>query len=63
MSIRIPRKLKQTQPSPRDSGRCCRCANRHEGWPDKDDRGELCQMCWESQCSESFWKAFGKREV
>lgn len=37
---------------------CCDCGEEQpEGWPDKDGRGELCQMCWESQCAEAWWEA------
>jgi len=31
----------------------CRCGAPHDDWPGKD--GDLiCQMCWESDCSESM---------
>jgi hypothetical protein len=33
----------------------CKCGERHDGWPGKDG-GELCQMCWEADCSESWWE-------
>jgi len=32
----------------------CKCGEPHDGWPGEDG-GELCQMCWESQCSKSWW--------
>lgn len=33
----------------------CRCGKPSDGWPDTNG-GELCQMCWEADCSESWWK-------
>ncbi len=30
----------------------CKCGSPHDGWPGKDG-GELCQMCWERETSES----------
>lgn len=33
----------------------CKCGQPHEGWPGKDG-GELCQMCWESECSQAWWE-------
>lgn len=36
---------------------CSRCRTvAHEGWPGKNG-GELCQLCWEAECSESWWRA------
>ena len=35
--------------------RFCKCGAPHDGWPGKDGR-ELCQMCWEGQCSDSWWQ-------
>lgn len=32
----------------------CKCGEPHDNWPGKDG-GELCQMCWEAECSESWW--------
>ena len=34
----------------------CKCGEPSDGWPGKDD-GELCQMCWEAYCSETWWDA------
>lgn len=34
----------------------CKCGQPHDGWPGSDGR-ELCQMCWEAECSESWWQA------
>jgi len=31
------------------------CGEPHDNWPD-DSNGMLCQMCWESHCSEEWWK-------
>jgi hypothetical protein len=36
------------------AGELCKCGARHDGWPG-DAGGELCQMCWEAACSESWW--------
>ena len=33
----------------------CKCSRPHDDWPDKDG-GMLCQMCWEAECSESWWQ-------
>lgn len=33
----------------------CKCGAPHDGWPGSDG-GELCQMCWEAQCSGSWWR-------
>lgn len=38
---------------------CTRCkVEPSAGWPDNtlNKDGELCQMCWEDQCSESWWQ-------
>jgi len=41
----------------------CKCGEPSDGWPDtsqgakRDD--ELCQVCWEAQCSESWWETHG----
>ena len=32
----------------------CKCGEPHDNWPGKDS-GQLCQMCWEAECSESWW--------
>lgn len=37
---------------------CSSCGAPSDGWPDgkkTDPPGELCQMCWEKDCSESWW--------
>jgi len=34
----------------------CNCGEPSEGWPGNDG-GELCQMCWEKECSDSWWDA------
>ena len=35
---------------------CARCKQEpHDGWPDGRG-GQLCQMCWEAQCSDSWWR-------
>jgi hypothetical protein len=38
-------------------GKCSACHEDLDGseWPD-DTNGLLCQMCWESACSKSWWK-------
>jgi hypothetical protein len=33
----------------------CKCGAPHDGWPGNDG-DELCQMCWEAECSESWWE-------
>lgn len=33
----------------------CKCGEPHDGWPGNNS-GELCQMCWEAECSESWWR-------
>ena len=34
---------------------CSRCkSKRSDGWP-AIGPGELCQDCWEAQCSEEWW--------
>lgn len=33
----------------------CKCGDLHDGWPRKDG-GDLCQLCWEKQCDESWWE-------
>ena len=35
--------------------KCARCGEPSDGWP-ANDGGELCQMCWEAECSESWWR-------
>lgn len=35
----------------------CPCGQKHDGWPGKDG-AELCQMCWEAYCSETWWAQF-----
>lgn len=37
---------------------CERCGEESDGWPGEKG-GELCQMCWETQCSESWWRMLG----
>ena len=34
----------------------CKCGKPHDDWPGNDG-GDLCQMCWERECSESWWRA------
>lgn len=41
----------------REEARCARCPNQHDGWPVAGGDGELCQDCWEAQCSEAWWEA------
>lgn len=36
----------------------CRCGEPHDEWPDANG-GELCQMCWEADCSKSWWETCG----
>jgi hypothetical protein len=36
----------------------CKCGEPHDGWPGNDG-GEVCQMCWEAECSESWWAMLG----
>ncbi len=38
------------------STQCALCPEPHDGWPHLPD-GELCQMCWEAECSASYWRA------
>jgi hypothetical protein len=33
----------------------CKCGEPHDGWPGEGD-GQLCQMCWEAECDESWWR-------
>lgn len=34
---------------------CDEClTDQHEGWP-SGNGGELCTMCWESECSRAWW--------
>ena len=33
----------------------CKCGQPHDDWPSEDGR-VLCQMCWERECSESWWR-------
>jgi hypothetical protein len=36
---------------------CSKCrTEKSDGWTGKEG-GELCQMCWERECSESWWDA------
>ncbi len=37
--------------------RCTTCGAPSDGWPDSNPttHGELCQDCWEAECSESWW--------
>jgi hypothetical protein len=35
----------------------CPCGKPHDGWPGV--RGELCQMCWEAYCSDTWWEMCG----
>lgn len=39
----------------RDPREVCKCGKPHDGWPGSNG-GELCQMCWEAECSESWWR-------
>jgi hypothetical protein len=44
------------------SSLCTACDSDNEGadlW-DISDREKLCQMCWEQQCSDSYWDFFGR---
>lgn len=35
----------------------CPCGKRpHDDWPSKDGISNLCQMCWEAECSKSWWQ-------
>lgn len=34
----------------------CRCRVPHDNWP-AEDGSDLCQMCWEDECSASWWQA------
>ena len=38
--------------------RCTTCGAPSDGWPDSNPttHGELCQDCWEAECSESWWR-------
>ena len=33
----------------------CPCGEPHDGWPGENGE-ELCQMCWEAECSKSWWR-------
>lgn len=33
----------------------CPCGAPSDGWPSEDHPEELCQDCWEAQCSRSWW--------
>ena len=33
----------------------CACGLPHDGWPGENGQ-QLCQMCWEAACSESWWE-------
>jgi hypothetical protein len=33
---------------------CCRCPEPHDNWP-SNDGGLLCQDCWETESSASWW--------
>lgn len=41
----------------RDPSLCAKCDSKHDGWPADQCAGELCQMCWEAKCSDSWWRA------
>lgn len=35
---------------------CSKCGARpHDGWPG-DNGSEICQECWEDECSASWWR-------
>lgn len=34
----------------------CACGAPTDGWPSETEDNALCQMCWESECAESFWQ-------
>ena len=34
---------------------CSRCNDPHDNWPANDSPGQLCQLCWEAQCSQEWW--------
>lgn len=36
----------------------CPCGQPHDGWPGEGD-DQLCQMCWEKACSDSWWRICG----
>ena len=36
----------------------CKCGRSAEGWPGNNHQ-ELCQDCWESECSEAWWEFLG----
>lgn len=33
----------------------CKCGQPHDDWPGNDG-SPICQMCWERECSESWWQ-------
>lgn len=33
----------------------CPCGEPSDGWPG-DNGAELCQMCWEAHCDETWWE-------
>lgn len=39
---------------------CCHQECDEVTWP--GDNGEICQLCWEAQCSREFWQQMGRRE-
>ncbi len=38
----------------------CKCGQPSDGWPG-DGMEDLCQMCWEKYCDESFWSQWNAR--
>lgn len=44
---------------PTEREKCSRCkVSDSDGWPAKG-AGRLCQMCWEAECSDSWWETMG----
>ena len=41
--------------------KCAACGEPADGWP-ANDGGELCQMCWELECSEDWWRLVAESE-
>lgn len=46
--------------NPNDTGRrpieCAICGNPSDSWPAIRTSGELCQICWEAESSDAWWR-------
>lgn len=34
----------------------CSCGRPHDNWPSSNGTDQLCQECWEAECSASWWE-------